>query len=127
MRVLLNRWFARFARRKRLDETAMCEAVQRADRGLIDADLGGGVIKQRVARRGQGRSGGYRVLIALRRPQIAVFMIGFAKNERANIEDDELNAMREAARDVLRLSEDQIDRLIEQGAFTEIDCGGQDS
>lgn len=50
MRVLLNRWFARFARRERLDETAMCEAVQRAERGLIDADLGGGVIKQRVAR-----------------------------------------------------------------------------
>lgn len=53
-------------------------------------------------------------------------MMGFAKNERANIEDDELNAIREAARDVLRLSDNQIDRLIEQGAFTEIDCGGKD-
>lgn len=59
-------------------------------------------------------------------PQIAVFMMGFAENERANIEDDELNAIREAARDVLRLSDNQIDRLIEQGAFTEIDCGGKD-
>lgn len=102
----------------------MCEAVHRAERGLLDADLGGGVIKQRVARRGQGRAGGYRVLIVIRRPRIAIFMMGFAKNERANIEDDELNAIREAARDLVRLSDDQIDRLIEQGAFTEIDCGG---
>jgi hypothetical protein len=59
--------------------------VRRADRGLVDADLGGGVIKQRVARTGQGRSGGYRMLLAYREGHRAVFLYGFSKSERENI------------------------------------------
>ena len=69
---------------------SLCEAVGRANRGLLDADLGGGVIKQRLARRGQGRSGGYRVLIAYRARVRSIFLYGFAKSERENIEEDEL-------------------------------------
>ncbi len=57
MRVFKNAWFERFARKQRIPDEALLEAVARAERGQIDADLGGGVIKQRVARRGQGRSG----------------------------------------------------------------------
>jgi hypothetical protein len=63
----------------------LCEAVERAESGLIDANLGGGLIKQRVARLGQGRSGGYRAVVAYRRLGRAVFLYGFAKNERDNI------------------------------------------
>src|ERR1700683_1838925 len=59
-------------------------------RGLIDADLGSGLLKQRVARAGEGRSGGYRTIIAYRAGDRAVFLYGFAKNERDNIGDDEL-------------------------------------
>jgi len=72
--------------------------VQRAERGLVDADLGGGVIKQRVARPGQGRSGGYRVLLAYRRKTRAVFLFAFAKSERDNIDDNELATLRDIAR-----------------------------
>jgi hypothetical protein len=63
----------------------LCEAVERAESGLIDANLGGGLIKQRVARLGQGRSGGYRAVVAYRRLGRAVFLYGSAKNERDNI------------------------------------------
>ena len=63
MRILMTRWFRRFVRRERLTEAALRDAVVRAVRGQIDADLGGGLIKQRVARPGQGRSGGYRMIV----------------------------------------------------------------
>jgi len=89
LRVLKTKWFARFSRRVRIGDQALCEAIQRAESGLIDADLGGNVIKQRVARPGQGRSGGHRVLIAYRRGYRSIFIYGFAKNELDNIGDDQ--------------------------------------
>jgi len=66
VRVFKGVWFAKFARKQRISNAALCEAVARAEAGLIDADLGGGVIKQRVARPGAGRSGGYRTVIFFR-------------------------------------------------------------
>jgi hypothetical protein len=85
MQVLKTRWFTKFARNEEIADASLREAIARAERGLIDADLGGGLIKQRVARRGQGRSGGYRVIVAYRAKGRAVFLFGFAKNERENI------------------------------------------
>jgi hypothetical protein len=58
MQIFKTRWLARFARHERITDVSLREAIARAERGLIDADLGGGLIKQRVARQGQGRSGG---------------------------------------------------------------------
>jgi len=66
MQVFKTRWFGRFARQERIADAGLREAIERAKRGLVDADLGGGLIKQRVARQGRGRSGGYRALIAYR-------------------------------------------------------------
>ena len=106
MRVLKTKGFARFARSERISDASLSEAVRRAEHGLVDADLGGGVIKQRVARPGQGRSGGYRVLIAYRTKARAVFLFlfGFAKSAQANIEDDELATLREIAFRAWRIS-----------------------
>ena len=64
--IFKTKWFTRFARKERLKDRSLAEAIERAERGIIDADLGGGLIKQRVAREGQGRSGGYRMLVAYR-------------------------------------------------------------
>jgi putative transcriptional regulator len=74
--------FSRFARRERISDAALREAVDRAGRGQVDADLGRGVIKQRVARPGQGRSGGFRVLLAYRAKTRSVFLLGFAECAR---------------------------------------------
>ncbi|MBI1208027.1 MAG: type II toxin-antitoxin system RelE/ParE family toxin, partial [Azospirillum sp.] len=90
MRIFKTRWLVRFARRERIADDSLKEAIARAARGLVDADLGGGIIKQRVARAGQGRSAGYRMLIAYRAEDRAVFLYGFAKHERDNIGPDEL-------------------------------------
>jgi hypothetical protein len=88
--VYATKEFTRIARRLGIDDDGLCEAAQRADRGLIDADLRAGLIKQRVARKGQGRRGGFRVLAAYRRGHRCVFLYGFPKSARENIEDDEL-------------------------------------
>jgi hypothetical protein len=81
MRAFKTKWFARLARKQKIMGSTLVEAVQRAEGGLIDADLGGGLIKQRVARQGQSRSGGFRTLIAFRSGHVAVFVYGFGKNE----------------------------------------------
>ena len=74
MRIFKTKGLVRYARRQRIDNTSLREAIERASRGLIDADLGGGVIKQRVARVGRGRSGGHRMLVAYRAGSRAVFL-----------------------------------------------------
>jgi hypothetical protein len=120
VRVFKTKWFARFARRERIGDASLAEAVRRAERGLVDADLGGGVIKQRVARPGQGRSGGYRVLAAYRRKTRAVFLFGFAKSERDNVEDDELATLRDIARGWLEADGKALARAIEDGLIQEV-------
>ena len=79
----------RFARRDRFTDRSLNEAIERAARGLIDADLGGGLSKQRVARERQGRSGGCGMLVAYRAGTRGVFLYAFAKNQRGNIGPDE--------------------------------------
>ena len=102
------------------------EAVTRAEKGLIDADLGGEVIKQRIARPGQGKSKGYRTIIFFRRGAKAFFVYGFAKSQRANIADDEKELFREAAKHVLALTEKQLGELLKRGDFMEVKSDEQE-
>ena len=121
MRIFKTKWFARYARREQIKDRSLREAVLRAEQGLVDADLGGNIIKQRMARTGQGRSGGYRTLVAFRSKARAVFLYGFAKNERDNIDRDELATLREIASAWLAADTDQIERAIAEGALQEIE------
>ena len=123
MRVYKVKVFARFQRRERIADASLAKAVRSAQDGLVDADLGGGLIKQRVARAGQGKSGGYRTVIAYRRGDRAIFLLGFGKNERANIDDDELEDLRGQARAFLGLSMDQIEAAIAEDELTEVNYG----
>jgi hypothetical protein len=81
---------AREARRSGLSDDALREAVDRAESGAIDADLGGGLIKQRVARSGEGRSGGFRTVMAYWSGERAVFLHLFPKSRQSNIGPAEL-------------------------------------
>jgi hypothetical protein len=126
LRVFVTRVFARFARKERLDERRLCEAIDRAERGLIDAHLGGYVIKQRVARPGGGRSGGTRTLIAYRARNRSVFLYGFAKNERDNIDDRELADLKKLAEHFLSYGDAQIAVALAQSELTELACDVHD-
>lgn len=90
------------------------------ERGLIDADLGGGVVKKRVALPGRGKSGSTRTLLATNKADRWVFVFGFEKNDRANITAKELKALQEIAKDLLAMSEHDIKACLQQGGITEI-------
>jgi hypothetical protein len=113
--------FRRFQRKAGVADSALCEAVRRAERGQIDASLGGGLIKQRLARSGQGRSAGFRVIAAYRPGVRAVFLYGFAKNELDNIATDELAALRQIATDLLRAGDDRLEKMIADERLMELD------
>lgn len=123
MRVFKNAWFHRFARKQHISDTALLEAISRAERGQIDADLGGGVIKQRVARKGQGKSGGFRTIILYRAAGRAFFVYGFSKSDRDNIDNEEEALFKKAAVHVLGLTDKQLLDLIDKGQFSEIEHG----
>jgi len=125
MRVFKNAWFERFARKQRIADQALLDAVSRAEKGLIDADLGGGVIKQRVARAGQGKSGGFRTIVLYRAAGRAFFVYGFAKSDRASIDEHEQAQFRKAAAHVLELADAQLAELIGKGRFSEVNGNGQ--
>jgi hypothetical protein len=125
LRVFATKVFVRFARKERLDGERLREAILRAERGSINADLGGHLIKQRVARPGGGRSGGTRTVIAYRSGRRSVFLYGFAKNERDNIDDGELDALKRLAELYLSYSDAQIATAIKQMELTEVTCDEQ--
>ena len=126
MRVFKNSWFRKVATKERISDAALCEAVRRAETGLIDADLGGGLLKQRVARPGAGRSGGYRTILIFRSAERAVFVFGFAKSDRANLTPQEETVYKAAAKLMLAFGEAQLDAEVASGRMTEVKCDGQD-
>ena len=122
MRVYETRIFSRFARKESIKEKQLLDAVQRASDGLIDADLGGGLIKQRVARPGQGRSGGYRTILVFRMESLAIFLTGFAKNERENISANDLEDLKIIAQQWLKYPE-RIGADVTAGILSEVSNG----
>ena len=125
MRTFKTKAFARFADREGLEDAALCEAVRRARRGLIDADLGGGVIKQRIARKGGGRSGGFRTIVLFRRGELAFFVHGFAKSGRESLRRDELETFRLPADEYPALDRPGLAAAQAVGAIVEVTCDGQ--
>lgn len=126
MRLFKNAWFEKFARKEGIADLDLRDAVARAERGLVDADLGSGLIKQRIARRNAGRSGGYRTIIIFRTGERAVFVFAFAKSSQANLSTHEEEVFRKAAKLVLGFSDSQMDAEVRTGRFTEIGNDGED-
>jgi hypothetical protein len=121
VRIFKTKEFARFARREGIPDTTLRVAAERAEAGLVDAELGGGLIKQRVARQGQGRRGGYRTLMAFRAGDQTIFLYGFAKSERDNIDADELNFWRRIATGFLTLDAAKRETLMAERELMELD------
>jgi len=126
MRVFKTRAVVRFCKREAITDEQLADAIRRAERGLIDADLGRGLIKQRVARPGKGRRGGWRTLIAYRHAERAVFLFGFAKSDRDNIGPQHTADLKDAARDVLALSSEEIASRLAAQTLTEVPYGKKD-
>ena len=125
LRTFKTKPFARFADREGISDEALCDAVRRAERGLVDADLGGGVIKQRIARKGGGRSGGFRTIVLFRRGKLAFFVYGFAESGRENLRRNELETFRLLADEYLALDEKGLAGAQAAGAIVEVNCDDQ--
>jgi hypothetical protein len=120
IRVFKTRHFNRWMRKTELSDGALCQAVNEMLQGLIDADLGGGVVKKRIGISGRGKSGGVRTLIATNKGSKWFFVFGFEKNDRANITENELEALQELAQELLARTVKQLDEAIQNGTLTEI-------
>ncbi len=126
MRIFKNAWFGRFARRERISDDALRDAIARAEEGRIDADLGSSVIKQRIARPGEGKSKGYRSIILFRKGKKSFFVFGFPKSAIGNIGADELAQFKKMAGHVLSLTDAQLRQLLAIGQFEEVTRNGQE-
>ena len=122
MRAFKTKEFARWARREGLGNSALAWAVVEMERGLIDARLGGMVVKKRVALPGRGKRGSTRTLLAFKKDDKAFFIYGFAKNQRANVGDKELQALKLLARELLSYSAPMLAEAIAAGELIEIEA-----
>jgi hypothetical protein len=127
MRVFKTKVFSRWAKREGLADRSLCEAVSEMLQGLIDAQLGGVVVKKRVARAGEGKRGSYRTILATDLRDRWFFMFGFAKNERGNVGDDELKMLKRLAAALLGMGDKAIEEAKKRGELVEIDCGEQEA
>jgi hypothetical protein len=116
LRVFASKPFMRFARRFAISDADLWHAVN----GEFDVDLGGGVFKFRLARHGEGTSGGARAIVAMKVGRRIVLMFGFEKKDQANIKADELRAFRKAARVYLGYSEEEMTAIVRQKSLLEI-------
>jgi hypothetical protein len=82
VRIFKTKWFSRFARQADIDDAKLVETIRNIENGLIDADYGGGLIKQRIARDGEGKSGGFRSIIAFKSETRSIFVFAFSKAKK---------------------------------------------
>ena len=119
-RVFKTRHFKRWMSKSELTDSALCSAVEEMAKGLIDAELGGGVVKKRIGLSGRGKRGGARTLVATNRGSRWFFVFGFEKNDRANISSDELEALQAIAVELLALSGRELGQAVEDATLEEI-------
>jgi hypothetical protein len=123
MRVLKTKGFARWARRERIGDSLLAAAVAEMRRGLVDANLGGSLLKKRLARPGGGKSGGYRAILASNQRDRWVFMYGFAKKEREDLDESEVGDLKRAGQIYLGMSEEAVLMALGNGELQEIEYG----
>lgn len=120
IRVFKTRHFCRWMRKTELTDRALRAAVEEMSKGLIDADLGGGVVKKRIGLAGRGKRGGARTLVATNKGDRWFFVFGFEKNVRATISTDELEALQDIAQALLERSAQEIELAVADGSLEEI-------
>lgn len=120
MPIYKNKWFHRWATREGLSDHALGAAVEEMAAGLFEVDLGGGLLKKRIAKVGQGKSGGFRTLVVTNRGDRWVFVFGFSKNDRANIDKDEQVALKRLAEHLLGLPSDAMTKAEAAGELIKV-------
>ena len=127
MAVYRVRSFSRWARKQRLSDSVLCDAVREMRQGVYEANLGGGLLKKRIARPGQGKSGGYRTIVATNNADRWFFLYGFAKSERANIDHAEEAALKKYGKTLLSIPTASLAKAQSTGEITKVKCEGEET
>jgi hypothetical protein len=121
VRVFKNTWFARFAAKEGIADSELKAIVNEVlEAGQAEANLGGWVYKVRLARPGEGKSGGYRVIVFFKSGERTFYVYGFAKSSRDNLDQKEVKHYKELAKDYLALPDEMIKNALQSGKFVEI-------
>ncbi len=120
MRIFKIKSFDKWAKKLRLSNKALEKAVGELSQGLVDAELGGGIIKKRIALPGRGKSGSVRTIIAYKKGRNLFFMYGFAKKERENITDKELEMFKDLGEELQNMREVKIKKALDEGLLIEV-------
>ena len=122
MRIYKTRWFNRWTRKQGLNNLSLCLAVREMMEGLYEVDLGGGLVKKRIARTGQGKSGGFRTLVATNRGDRWIFVFGFAKGDLGNINKQEEESLKKLSNHLLALSVEDLAMAQRNDELIEVIC-----
>ena len=123
MKKLCTKWFKKWARKANLSDENLLEAIENLENGLSVADLGGNIYKVRVQRQGKGKSSGFRTIVVYRIEEKAIFLYGFGKNEKSNIDKQELSYFKKLGSDLLALNEEQINNSIKKQILFDLEAG----
>lgn len=120
MRVLKNKMFFKWAKSEGITDSTLLKAAKEIDQGLIDANLGGNIVKKRLARKGEGRRGGFRTIVVFRKGYRTVFVYGFTKNQRDNINEQEEKALKKLAQSLVDVPDSELKDMIANGDLYEV-------
>jgi len=126
VRIFKTKWFARFARKEDISDERLVDSVREIEKGLNDGELGGGLLKKRLARPGKGKRGGYRTIIVFRTGDRAVFVYGFPKSAKANLNGVELDVFQRLAQIYLNLGAASITKALSEGELEEVSYNGEE-
>jgi hypothetical protein len=124
MRIFKTRLFARWAKKEKLSDSLLRQAIREMETGLVDGNLGGHVYKKRIALEGRGKRGSIRSIIAYQASKKAFFIFGYAKNEKEEMTNEEKKIARTFAKEVLSYSIEQLNKLVKDGIFIEVNYDG---
>ena len=116
----MSKWFSKWVKKSKISNKSLLSAIENFETGNI-VDLGGGLYKIRVSRPNQGKSGGYRTLVIYKKEDLALFVYGFAKNEKDNISATELSFFKKQAKHILNFNKDQINQAMACGEFIKLE------
>lgn len=120
MKIFKTRYFSKWAKKRDLKDALLLQIAQDISNGIFEANLGGGVLKKRIATEGRGKRASVRSIIIYKRENHCFFVYGFLKNEKTNITPNEEAAFKILARELLNLSEPEIVTRLRSGALLEI-------
>lgn len=117
----MTKHFSKWASKQKIASGDLAQALDEIEKGLFEANLGGHIYKKRIRFPGKGKRGSGRTIICFKRDDRAIFIHGFAKNEKSNLSAKELRAFKELAKVILGLSSDDLNIAIKNGSFIEVE------